>query len=110
MYALVNVDIYKHMAMLIPDLQLQKPTNVKASNLHVFAMPYFVHGFHWQATPEMKISLDLDNTLSHDRCYAVFRLLLNRLVQILGRELSPGGVSPNQSSRWKLAFSPLKHV
>ena len=30
--------------------------------------------------------------------------------QILGRELDPGGVSPNQRSRWKHAFSPLKHV
>ena len=29
---------------------------------------------------------------------------------ILGRELGPSGVSPNQRSRWKLAFSPLKHV
>ena len=29
---------------------------------------------------------------------------------ILGRELGPSGVSPIQSSRWKLAFSPLKHV
>ena len=29
---------------------------------------------------------------------------------ILGRELGPSGVSPNQNSRWKLAFSPLKHV
>ena len=29
---------------------------------------------------------------------------------ILGRELGPSGVSPNQHSRWKLAFSPLKHV
>ena len=25
----------------------------------------------------------------------------------LGRELGPSGVSPNQNSRWKLAFSPL---
>ena len=31
-------------------------------------------------------------------------------IVILGRELGPGGVSPNQNSRWKLAFSPLKHV
>ena len=31
-------------------------------------------------------------------------------VRILGRELGPSGVSPNQNSRWKLAFSPLKHV
>ena len=30
--------------------------------------------------------------------------------KILGRELGPSGVSPNQLSRWKLAFSPLKHV
>ena len=29
---------------------------------------------------------------------------------ILGRELGPSGVSPNQRSRWKHAFSPLKHV
>ena len=29
---------------------------------------------------------------------------------ILGRELGPSGVSPNQSSRWKLAFSLLKHL
>ena len=26
---------------------------------------------------------------------------------ILGRELGPSGVSPNERSRWKLAFSPL---
>ena len=32
------------------------------------------------------------------------------VVIILGRELGPGGVFPNQRSRWKLAFSPLKHV
>ena len=31
-------------------------------------------------------------------------------VIILGRELGPSGVSPNQRSRWKLAFSPLKYV
>ena len=30
--------------------------------------------------------------------------------QILGRELGPSGVSPHQRSRWKHAFSPLKHV
>ena len=29
---------------------------------------------------------------------------------ISGRELGPSGVSPNQRSRWKHAFSPLKHV
>ena len=29
---------------------------------------------------------------------------------ILGRELGPSGVSPNQIPQWKLAFSPLKHV
>ena len=29
---------------------------------------------------------------------------------ILGRELGPSGVSPNQRSRWKHASSPLKHV
>ena len=29
---------------------------------------------------------------------------------ILGRELGPSGGSPNQSSRWKFAFSPPKHV
>ena len=29
---------------------------------------------------------------------------------ILGRELDPSGVSPNERSRWKQAFSPLKHV
>ena len=29
---------------------------------------------------------------------------------ILGRELGPSGVSPNQRSRWKHAFSPLRHV
>ena len=29
---------------------------------------------------------------------------------ILGRELCPSGDSPNQRSRWKHAFSPLKHV
>ena len=29
---------------------------------------------------------------------------------ILGRKLGPSGVSPNQRSRWKHAFSPLKHV
>ena len=29
---------------------------------------------------------------------------------ILGRELGPSGVSRNQCSRWKHAFSPLKHV
>ena len=32
------------------------------------------------------------------------------LSRILGRELGPGGVSPNQRARWKHAFSPLKHV
>ena len=29
---------------------------------------------------------------------------------ILGRELGPSGVFPNQRFRWKLASSPLKHV
>ena len=29
---------------------------------------------------------------------------------ILSRELGPSGVSPNQRSRWKHVFSPLKHV
>ena len=29
---------------------------------------------------------------------------------ILGHELGPGGISPNQRSRWKHAFSLLKHV
>ena len=29
---------------------------------------------------------------------------------ILGHELGPSGVSPNQRSLWKLAFSTLKHV
>ena len=29
---------------------------------------------------------------------------------ILGGKLGPSGVSPNQRSRWKHAFSPLKHV
>ena len=29
---------------------------------------------------------------------------------ILDRELGPSGVSRNQRSRWKHAFSPLKHV
>ena len=28
---------------------------------------------------------------------------------ILGRELGPSGVSPNQRSRWKLVISLLKH-
>ena len=31
-------------------------------------------------------------------------------MHILGRELGSSGVSPNQPSRWKHAFSPLKHV
>ena len=31
-------------------------------------------------------------------------------IYILGREIGPGGVSPYQRSRWKHAFSPLKHV
>ena len=35
-------------------------------------------------------------------------VLLSEL--ILDRELGPSGVSPNQSSRWKHAFSLLKHV
>ena len=34
----------------------------------------------------------------------------NSLISILGRELGPSGASPNQRSRWKHAFSPLKHV
>ena len=29
---------------------------------------------------------------------------------ILGREVGPSGVSPNQHSQWKHAFSSLKHV
>ena len=29
---------------------------------------------------------------------------------ILGRDIGPSGVSPIQRSRWKFAFSPLKHV
>ena len=33
-----------------------------------------------------------------------------RVAEILGRELGPSGDSPNQRSRWKHAFSPLKHV
>ena len=35
---------------------------------------------------------------------------VQKVSAILGRELGPGGVSPNQRSRWKLAFSLLKHV
>ena len=35
---------------------------------------------------------------------------INAIFFILGRELGPSGVSPYQNSRWKLAFSPLKHV
>ena len=35
---------------------------------------------------------------------------VNQFGHILGRELDPCGVSPNQRSRWKHAFSPLKHV
>ena len=31
-------------------------------------------------------------------------------IDIFGRELGPSGVSPNQRSRWKHTFSPLKHV
>ena len=31
-------------------------------------------------------------------------------LKIIGRELGPSGVSRNQRSRWKHAFSPLKHV
>ena len=31
-------------------------------------------------------------------------------MHILGRELGPSAVFPNQSSRWKLAFLLLKHV
>ena len=30
--------------------------------------------------------------------------------RILGREVGPSEVSPNQRSRWKHAFSLLKHV
>ena len=37
-------------------------------------------------------------------CYIVMSAL------ILGGKLGPSGVSPNQRSRWKHAFSPLKHV
>ena len=45
--------------------------------------------------------------------YVCFSFRGNRTIfgwDILGRELGPSGVSPNQRSRWKLAFSPLKHV
>ena len=38
------------------------------------------------------------------------RSIFSLFLTILGRELGPGGVSPNQRSRWKHAFSPLKHV
>ena len=40
----------------------------------------------------------------------VMREILLHNADILGRELGPSEVFPNQRSRWKRASSPLKHV
>ena len=53
----------------------------------------------------------IDDVLIDDVIVMVaFHLQVFLAQTILGRELGPSGVSPNQNSRWKLAFSPLKHV
>ena len=45
--------------------------------------------------------------------YIIYQSIMGMLTyfhSILGRELGPSGVSTNQRSRWKHAFSPLKHI
>ena len=69
---------------------------------------YFIKSHFW--TLFLALNIVLHNFSQFWTVFPSFGREKLGKTSILGRELGPSGVSPNQNSRWKLAFSPLKHV
>ena len=67
--------------------------------------------FWYIMDPKMILDSVASNNVSFYENHAFYCFFVHEgFLTILGRELGPSGVSPNQRSRWKHAFSPLKHV